>query len=146
MSIAKYLCGVVGVTAFLTSAACHRSAPSSPPTAQGQPTATSAPPRPSLPEGVTTEMIEAGDAIFNNRSCKNCHLPNGVGGPRGPSLVDDKWIHIDGSYPAIVKLVTTGFTKSEQVEKTFPFSMNPRGGVNLTDVEINAVAAYVWSL
>jgi len=61
-------------------------------------------------------------------------------------LTDDKWIHIDGSYASIVRLVTTGFTKAEQVDPKYQFSMNPRGGVNLTDAEINAVAAYVWSL
>jgi mono/diheme cytochrome c family protein len=99
-----------------------------------------------LPAGVTPEMIDAGSTIFNTRSCKNCHAVNGVGGARGPDLTDDKWIHIDGSYAAIVNLVTTGFTKAEQVDPKYQFSMNPRGGVNLTDAEIRAVAAYVWSL
>lgn len=102
--------------------------------------------KPALPDGVTPAMIEAGGMIFNTKSCKNCHLNNGVGGPRGPDLTDDKWIHIDGSYAAIVRLVTTGFTKAEQVEPKYQYSMNPRGGVNLTDDDIRAVAAYVWSL
>jgi mono/diheme cytochrome c family protein len=99
-----------------------------------------------MPPGVTAAMIATGDSIFNNRSCKNCHLVGGVGGPRAPSLTDSQWIHIDGSYDSIVKLVTTGFTKAEQVDKQYQFSMNPRGGVNLTDDEIRAVAAYVYSL
>ena len=102
--------------------------------------------KPAMPPGVTAAMIATGDSIFNNRSCKNCHLVGGVGGPRAPSLTDTQWIHIDGSYDAIVKLVTTGFTKAEQVDKSYQFSMNPRGGVNLTDDQIRAVAAYVYSL
>jgi len=99
-----------------------------------------------MPPGVTATMIASGDSIFNNRSCKNCHLVGGVGGPRGPNLTDAQWVHIDGSYDAIVKLVTTGFTKAEQVDKQYQFSMNPRGGVNLSDDQIRAVAAYVYSL
>lgn len=102
--------------------------------------------KPALPPGVTAAMIATGDSIFNNRSCKNCHLVGGVGGPRGPNLADTQWMHIDGSYDATVKLVTTGFTKAEQVEKSYQFSMNPRGGVNLSDADIRAVAAYVYSL
>lgn len=101
---------------------------------------------PALPQGVTPAMIAAGDTIFNTRSCKNCHLANGIGGPRGPNLRDSQWIHVDGSYPSIVTLVTTGFTKAEQKDPQYPFAMNPRGGVRLTDAEIAAVAAYVWRI
>lgn len=91
-------------------------------------------------------MVEAGSAIFNQRSCKNCHLAGGVGGPRAPNLTDATWTHIDGSFAAIVGIVTKGFTKAELKNPNYPFSMNPRGGTNLTDDEIRSVAAYVWSL
>lgn len=53
---------------------------------------------------------------------------------------------VDGSSDAIVRLATSGFTKAEQVDKQYQFSMNPRGGVNLIDPQIQAVLAYVWSL
>jgi mono/diheme cytochrome c family protein len=99
-----------------------------------------------LPSGVTRTMIAQGDTIFNTRSCVRCHAANGAGGPRGPNLSDQTWIHIDGSYAAVVSLVTTGFTKAEQKDPPYQFSMNPRGGANLTDEQIRAVAAYVWSL
>jgi mono/diheme cytochrome c family protein len=125
---------------------CHStgSSTSSPTTSAAPAPAVAAKPAP--PPGVTAEMIASGDSIFNNRSCKNCHGIGGVGGARAPSLTDSQWIHIDGSYDAIVKLVTSGFTKAEQVDKQYQFTMNPRGGVNLTDAQIAAVAAYVWSL
>jgi cytochrome c5 len=126
----------------LAIAACSRAAPST--AASSSAPAPAA--KPAMPPGVTATMIASGDSIFNNRSCKNCHLVGGVGGPRGPNLTDAQWVHIDGSYDAIVKLVTTGFTKAEQVDKQYQFSMNPRGGVNLSDDQIRAVAAYVYSL
>jgi cytochrome c5 len=125
--------------------ACHARSASSASSASTAPSPARAA-KPAMPPGVTAAMIASGDSIFNNRSCKNCHLVGGVGGPRGPNLTDSQWIHIDGSYDAIVNLVTTGFTKAEQVDKDYQFSMNPRGGVNLSDADIRAVAAYVYSL
>lgn len=134
-----FICVLVSATVSCThqSAATASSAPTPSPSLAA---------KPALPDGVTPEMVETGSTIFNTKSCKNCHLTNGVGGPRAPDLTDDRWTHIDGSYAAIVRLVTTGFTKAEQVDPRYQFSMNPRGGVNLTDSEIRAVAAYVWSL
>ncbi len=138
--LAAFMTALVLAIAVAATACTHASSSSSAPTPAGSPASNA------LPPGVTPDMIEAGATIFNTKSCKNCHLVNGVGGARGPDLTDDKWIHIDGSYGAIVRLVTTGFTKAEQVDPKYQFSMNPRGGVNLTDDEIRAVAAYVWSL
>ena len=132
------------VGASLVTIGCRSSTPAGAPAVPaGAPKPVAAP---AIPAGVTAAMIAEGDSIFNNRSCKNCHLGGGGGGPRGPNLTDAQWVHIDGSYDAIVKLVTTGFTKAEQVDKQYQFSMNPRGGINLTDPQIRSVAAYVWSL
>jgi cytochrome c5 len=141
MTFPRPLQALLGALAAMTIA-CSRSNPS----ATSSSTAPAPAARPAMPPGVTAAMISSGDSIFNNRSCKNCHLVGGVGGPRGPNLTDAQWIHIDGSYDSIVKLVTTGFTKAEQVDKQYQFSMNPRGGVNLTDDQIRAVSAYVYSL
>ena len=133
------------VTLTVATVACsHSTSATSSATAPSPAPAAAA--KPAMPAGVTAAMIAAGDSIFNNRSCKNCHLVGGVGGPRGPNLTDSQWIHVDGSYDSIIKLVTTGFTKAEQVDAQYPFSMNPRGGVSLTDDQIRAVAAYVYSL
>ena len=99
-----------------------------------------------LPSGVTRAMIAQGDTVFNTKSCMRCHGANGMGSERGPNLTDQTWIHVDGSYESIVKLVTTGFTKAEQKDPQYRFTMNPRGGMNFTDDQIRAVAAYVWSL
>jgi len=144
MPFARPLRALVVALAAAT-VACSRSTPSTGSSTAPSPAPTAAA-KPAMPPGVTAAMIATGDSIFNNRSCKNCHLVGGVGGPRGPNLTDSKWIHIDGSYDAIVKLVTTGFTKADQVDKSYEFSMNPRGGFNASDEQIRAIAAYVYSL
>lgn len=125
---------LVAVLALAATSACHHAAPSTTTVASA------------VPAGVTAEMITRGDSIFNNMSCVRCHGPKGVGGVRGPNLTDQTWIHIDGSYDAIVQLVTTGFTKAQQKDPQYQFAMNPRGGMNFSDDQIRAVAAYVWSL
>jgi len=96
-----------------------------------------------LPEGVTPEMVARGETIFTGAGiCYTCHMQGGVGGPLAPNLTDDQWINIDGSYPAIVQLVTTGVPEPEQ----HPGLMLPKGGSNISDDDVRAVAAYVWTL
>jgi mono/diheme cytochrome c family protein len=137
----------LGAALLATAAACNRSPSASPsPSPASAPSVAQSSSVAALPPGVTRGMIAQGDTIFNTRSCVRCHGANGVGSVRGPSLTDQTWIHIDGSYDAIVSLVTTGFTKAEQKDPQYQFSMNPRGGGNLTDEQIRAVAAYAWSL
>jgi mono/diheme cytochrome c family protein len=96
-----------------------------------------------LPEGVTPEMVAHGEEIFNGAGiCYTCHLAGGVGGPLAPNLTDSEWIHIDGSYPAIVELVTTGVPEPTE----HPGLMLPKGGTNISDDDVRDVAAYVWTL
>lgn len=59
-----------------------------------------------------------------------------------PDLTDDKWLHGDGSYEFIVATVTTGVPKPKQAMAPMP----PKGGASLTDDQVHAVAAYVYSL
>lgn len=96
-----------------------------------------------LPEGVTPQMVEKGGELFAGRGiCFSCHGPDGKGGPLAPDLTDGEWIHIDGSYQAIVTLVTAGVPQP----KVHPAPMPPKGGSAITDEEVKAVAAYVWTL
>src|SRR3954470_13535843 len=98
---------VVAVAALVVGA-CHRGSSG---VGSGS---TATPAQPRLPANVTAAMIAQGDTIFNTNSCQKCHRPHGIGGRLAPNLTDQAWVHIDGSYDAIVKLVTTGFTKAEQ--------------------------------
>lgn len=107
-----------------------------------------APKTPALPAGVTTAMIAEGDSIFNTASCQRCHGKGAVGATNGPSLVRTTWDHGSGRYEDIVKTIIAGVPKDQMKDPARPFAMRARGGVQpaLTDPQVNAVAAYIWSL
>lgn len=98
-----------------------------------------------LPEGVTAEMVAEGDAIFHGVGiCMSCHGPDATGvGNLAPNLTDDTWLNISGrNYDEIVTLVTTGVPEPHEAAAPMP----AKGGANLTDEQVRAVAAYVYSL
>lgn len=95
------------------------------------------------PATVTPAAITLGDSLFHSKgNCYACHGANAQGAV-GPNLTDAEWIHSDGSYDAIVKQITTGVTAEESKSK---IPMPPKGGSTITDDEVKAVAAYVYSL
>jgi mono/diheme cytochrome c family protein len=95
------------------------------------------------PAAVTPAAIALGDSLFHTKgNCYACHGANAQGAV-GPNLTDAEWIHSDGSYDAIVKQITTGVTAEESKSK---IPMPPNGGAQITDDEVKAVAAYVYSL
>ena len=95
------------------------------------------------PAAATPAEIAQGDSIFHGAgNCYACHGANAQGAV-GPSLADAEWIHSDGSYDAIVKQITTGVPQNES-KSGIP--MPPKGGSTITDDQIKAVAAYVYSL
>jgi mono/diheme cytochrome c family protein len=97
----------------------------------------------SLPPGVTRDMVAKGKGIFGGSGlCLACHGPDGKG-TIGPNLTDKTWLHGDGSYEAIVAQITTG--TDQKTSKTGQI-MPPKGGSGISDAEIRAVAAYVWTL
>jgi len=96
-----------------------------------------------LPEGVTSAMVAEGETIFTGAGiCFTCHMEGGAGGPLAPDLTDDVWLNIDGSFESIIRNVMTGVP--EPVEH--PGILLPKGGTNITDEQVRAVAAYVWTL
>lgn len=99
-----------------------------------------------LPSGVTPLMVAAGDSIFHKSSCQRCHGMDAKGTPRGPDLTDATWSQIDGSYPQIVHIITTGVPKDKIKMPGATFAMNARGGTALTDEQIAQVGAYVYTL
>ncbi len=97
-----------------------------------------------IPEGVTDSTIAVGRELFHGMAdCSGCHAHDGTGTQAGPDLTDAAWLHGDGSYGMVVKLVTHGVTRFEST-KGRPMPM--RGWVPIDDGEVRAVAAYVWSL
>lgn len=97
-----------------------------------------------LPDGVTSAMITSGGELFKTDAlCHACHGVNGKGiANLGSDLTDGEWAHVDGSYAAIVELVNTGITAEES---STGIPMPPRAGANLSDGQVRAVAAFVWS-
>jgi len=95
-----------------------------------------------LPDGVTEKMISDGENIFKGPgACTACHGPEAKGIPGlGANLTDTTWLHSDGSFQGILHTITTGTTSSAGV------AMPPRGGTSLSDDQVKAVAAYIWSL
>lgn len=98
-----------------------------------------------LPEGVTPAMVEEGKGIYGGAGiCMSCHGATGEGIPSlGANLTDDEWLHVDGSYESIVENILEGVTAQESSSGV---PMPAKGGTAITDDQVAAVAAYVWTL
>ena len=98
-----------------------------------------------LPEGVTAEMVAEGETIYAGAGiCSSCHGADGAGVPNlGADLTDDEWLHSDGSYQGVVDGIMVGVTAQESSSGV---PMPAKGGTNITDEQVQAVAAYVWTL
>lgn len=93
------------------------------------------------PADVTQAMVESGAQNFGT-VCSACHGPGGSGSAAGPALTDTDWIHVDGSFDAIVAIITSGVPDPQQ----FPGAMPPLGGGQFTPEQVRELAAYVYSL
>jgi mono/diheme cytochrome c family protein len=96
--------------------------------------------------GITAAEIALGDSIFHGQTaggtCFTCHGQNAKGTTLAPDLTDKTWIDGDGTYNYIVERVTTGVPQPKQ----HPAPMPPMGGASLSQAQVRAVAAYVYSL
>jgi mono/diheme cytochrome c family protein len=96
-----------------------------------------------LPAGVTPAMVEKGNQLFHKEGlCYACHGQDAKG-LVGPNLTDDVWLHSKGSYEEIAAQVMKGVTKEESKSGV---PMPSKGGSSISDDDVKAVAAYVWSL
>jgi cbb3-type cytochrome c oxidase subunit III len=89
-------------------------------------------------------MIAKGKTIFTSSGlCFACHGMDAKG-VVGPNLTDGTWLHGKGTYPEIVQIVTTGIPVDQT--KLGKGAMPPKGGSQISEDDVKAVAAYVWSL
>jgi mono/diheme cytochrome c family protein len=89
------------------------------------------------------EMVAKGDSLFHgSANCYACHGSKAEG-LIGPNLTDAEWIHSKGSYDDIVAQINKGVPKEESKSGVV---MPPKGGATLSDDDVKAVAAYVYSL
>jgi mono/diheme cytochrome c family protein len=96
-----------------------------------------------VPEGATQAMVDKGNEVFHKAGlCYACHGQDAKG-LVGPNLTDDVWIHIKGSYSELIAQIAKGVTKEESKSGV---PMPAKGGSTISDDDVKAVAAYVWSL
>jgi mono/diheme cytochrome c family protein len=96
--------------------------------------------------GASPKLIALGDSIFHGQAgggtCYACHGQDGKGSGVGPNLTDGEWLNTDGTLEGITKTIKSGVP----TPKKAPAPMPPMGGATLTDAQVQAVAAYEYSL
>lgn len=144
MRVSSSLSVALGAAVALL-AACHSGSSSSAPKPAGGGAANKAPAKPAA---VTPANIALGDSLFNNGGCGRCHGKGGVGAANAPALNGQKWLQLKtGSFEEIVGIITTGVPAANIKDPTHKNPMGARGGrMALTDPQIQAVAAYVYTL
>jgi glucose/arabinose dehydrogenase/mono/diheme cytochrome c family protein len=101
-----------------------------------------------VPPGTTQAIVALGERIYRGQvggaPCTGCHGENGVGTALGPALTgkNKKWLWSNGSYEGIAKTITDGVSQPKDYRSPMP----PMGGAQLTPEQVQAVAAYIWSL
>jgi len=125
-------------------------APSAASPASRPTTTAAATPSPSSSAVVTPAMIALGDSIYHAASCRRCHGPDAKGATNGPNLTGPTFLHIKGtgSYNDFLNVIMTGVPADSIKDPSHRQPMRPRGGgqTPLTDDQVKAVAAYVYSL
>ncbi|MGD8494923.1 MAG: c-type cytochrome [Gemmatimonadales bacterium] len=126
-----FRCGALAALLVLTSL---------PSSARAQATDTLVP-LDSLPPGVSMQMVRQGRDIFRDGgNCYTCHGPDATG-DIGPNLTDGDWLQEKGSYLSILEVVMNGIPEARSSTGT---AMPPRGDSDISDIEVQSVAAYVW--
>ena len=141
------LIATTAIAACSSGSATSSSAPT-PASAQSGATTTAKATSGGLPAGVTTAMIAEGDSLFHAASCVRCHGADAKGAQNGPSLMGPTFMHVNGTYEDFVRLIMSGVPADSIKDKSHRFAMRPKGGgqTPLTDDQVKAVAAYVYSL
>lgn len=98
------------------------------------------------PPGATQAEVALGERVFHgevaNGTCSGCHGSDAKGSSVGPDLTSGTYAWGDGSLAAITQTITKGIARP----RNFSAGMPPMGGAELSQAEVAAVAAYVWSL
>jgi glucose/arabinose dehydrogenase len=99
-----------------------------------------------IPPGASPDQVALGDRIFHGQAeggtCTGCHGADGKGTAVGSDLTSGKWLWGDGSGRAIARTITQGVPKPKEHTGVMP----PKGGAQLSQADIAAVAAYVWAI
>ena len=95
------------------------------------------------PDFVLIADSVAGRVIYNGAgTCFTCHALDGAGVSQlGSSLRDSSWIHIDGSFSAIARVIRDGIPVSSTTRRGMPAF-----GSRLSEAELYRLSAYTYSL
>lgn len=92
---------------------------------------------------VSQDLVDRGREVWSGPgNCYTCHGGDATGSQLAPDLTDDEWLNMDGSYGSIAEVVRSGVTRPRQ----YPAPMPPMGGGDLSEEQVCAAAAYVYSL
>ena len=93
----------------------------------------------------TDAMVEEGRQVYAGVGiCAACHGPDG-GGAIGPNLTDAEWLIGEGEYEQLVTQILEGVSAADATFRRGAI-MPPKGGAAITEDQVRAVAAYVWTL
>jgi mono/diheme cytochrome c family protein len=97
-------------------------------------------------EMITEEMLSQGAMLLAEGTCARCHSLDASGTNLGPDLTDDEWLHGDGSLEAIRTTIIFGVQRDQIRDPSLRQPMEPMGQMMLGDDQIDALAAYIWTL
>jgi len=103
---------------------------------------------PNPPPGATAAMVSEGSRLYSQGSCSLCHGQGGRNGQWGPDLTDSVFLHNSGTFEEIAAVIAAGVPadRFKSPNSQSQFFMQPRGGMALSDEQLRALAAYVWTL
>jgi mono/diheme cytochrome c family protein len=96
------------------------------------------------PAEITVEQVQEGLRLYHGKgACAVCHGDLGVGTVEGPLLVSGQWQRGPGTYEWLRHITRhAGWGATTRAGDPQPM----RGPTVLDTAEVNAVAAYVWSI
>ncbi|HET6308576.1 MAG TPA: PQQ-dependent sugar dehydrogenase [Rhodopila sp.] len=99
-----------------------------------------------VPPGGSPEQVALGERIFHGQTdggtCSGCHGSDAKGSMTGSDLAGGKFIWSDGSVAGIIKTIDSGVPQPKEHTGAMP----PKGGAQLSQTDVTAVADYVWAI
>lgn len=98
---------------------------------------------------VSYAEIARGSFLYHQNACRQCHFSSGVGGNvihGGPSLIDDEWLHCDGSIEGITSVIIAGVPLEDRKNRDRDSAMDAAHVFGVSDQDAALIAKYLWVL
>lgn len=96
------------------------------------------------PQQEVTALLQ-GSVLYHRAKCRVCHS-YGATGRKGPSLVDDDWLHCDGSVDGIKKVIEAGIERDQMKGQRRDESMPSASELDMTMSDVDAIARYIHAI